>query len=363
MRDAGAEIAAGNKLAFVQSLLGFLNLGFENLIVQCRSGDDFIVCTESQEGGLTDGFVSHFHFQGLSARAIHFDSICNELAPSLTVDHLLNTPTTNDAEWAHVLFAAPTLAAHRFPAPSRAPGGNSSVVVSENDGISLLLAKQTDGVALTWNGTATRLLKSFSPALVAGVCLAVSGQSTVDAGQLTVPASAYYEVGPASLCTPGPSPAVTSMSPASGSAMGGYSITILGTGFDAGTRVRIGDFYASDVVVVNGTTLTCRMVPGHPGEAIVTVINASGQSANASFTYVDPGPIPGGVAITARSGARSAGSSARLGGKHRSVLAVLRRAVVLVELTDAVLEVVELIGQLSDLLLLATHAAGAGNRR
>jgi hypothetical protein len=299
MRDAGAEIAAGNKLAFVQSLLGFFNLGFENLIVQCRSGDDFIVCTDSQEGGLADGFVSHFHFENLSARAIHLDSICNELAPSATVENLLNTPTTNGTVWGHVLLAAPALATERSPARWTGPGGSTSVTSSANDAISLQLGKQATDVALTWNGPATRLLKSLSPTLEAGVCLAVSGQSTADAGQLTVPTSVYYETGADSLCTPGSSPAVASITPAAGSAMGGYPITVLGTGFDAATRVKIGELYASDVVVVNDTTLTGRMVPGRSGDALVTVINAAGQSAHATFTYVDPGPIPGGVEITA----------------------------------------------------------------
>jgi hypothetical protein len=40
-------------------------------------------------------------------------------------------------------------------------------------------------------------------------------------------------------------------------------------------------------------------MPGNPGEKAVTVIDGAGQSAHATFTYVDPGPTPGSVEITA----------------------------------------------------------------
>ncbi len=216
MRDAGVELAAGNGLALLKAALGLFNFAFENAIVQCDSGDDFIVCSDSQRGGLSGSHVSDFHFESLSARAIHLDSICNENAPSTTAEHLLNTPTTNVVEWGHVLPAAPP--------PSLAP-------------------------------------------------VATTG-------------------GPLSLA---------SMSPASGSAMGGYPVTLLGTGFDATVKVRIGAFNASQVAVVDATTITCRVPPGNPGSTAVTVSNGAGQTASTTFTYTDPGPVPGGVAITAPS--------------------------------------------------------------
>jgi hypothetical protein len=83
--------------------------------------------------------------------------------------------------------------------------------------------------------------------------------------------------------------------------MGGYRVTVLGTGFDATVKVRIGAFNASQVEVVNPTTLTCRVPPGNPGSSAVTVVNGAGQAASTTFTYRDPEPVPGGVAITAPS--------------------------------------------------------------
>ena len=217
MRDLGATIAADNKLAIVQSVLALYNFGFENYIVRCGSGDDFIVCTESQQGSLASSFVSDFHFENLSAKAIHLDSICNESAPSAAVDRLLNTPTMTGAEWGHVLLAA------------------------------------------------------------------------------TPPATGVGFLSPSA---PGSSLAIGTVTPATGSSMGGYPITIAGAGFDSTIRVKIGSFYASHVVAVDGNTLTFRATPGEPGGTTVTVVNGAGQSASAMFTYTDPGPVPGGVTLT-----------------------------------------------------------------
>ena len=98
-----------------------------------------------------------------------------------------------------------------------------------------------------------------------------------------------------------------SLSPASGSGRGGYRITILGSSFSATTKVKIGEFYADEVVVVNDTTITCRMMPGNPGETRITLINDAGQTATVPFTYTDPGPIPGSPCKT-RKNSRDSGA-------------------------------------------------------
>ena len=299
MRDTGVEFAGSNKLALLQSALGLFNFGFENSILRCGSGDDFIVCADSQQGGLSGSCVSDFHFESLSAAAIHLDSICNETAPSITAEHLLNTPTTNAAEWGHLLPAAPPPAPGRPTVPPKALADAVPATATGNDGISLVLGKNREDVVLSWAGAAARLLKSFSPTLAAGVCLAVSGSATTDAHQLTVLTNTYYAVGPTSLCTPRDALSIASMSPASGSTMGGSLVTLLGSGFDATVKVNVGVFSASQVVVVNATTITCRMPPGNPGPTTVTAINGAGQTASTIFTYREPEPVPGGVTITA----------------------------------------------------------------
>lgn len=298
LRNLGVETLDGASLGVLARMLEIFNLAFDEYLLKCSSGDDLIVCTDSQQGGLSGGHVDNFEYIDGSARAVHFESICREHGPSDTAERLLNTPTTDASLWGLVLPEAPPTPVSSYVGSSSLLGAAMPATNTGSDGIALSIAKQGDGVVLSWTGAASRLLKSLHVTLAAGVCLAVSGGTTTDAHQLTVPTNTYYVVGADSLCTPGASLLVASSSPASGSSMGGYPITILGTGFDATAKVRIGDFYASRVVVVNSTTITCSMMPGNPGPTTIAVINGAGQAASTTFTYVDPGPIPGGVAIT-----------------------------------------------------------------
>lgn len=88
---------------------------------------------------------------------------------------------------------------------------------------------------------------------------------------------------------------VSSVSPSSGSASGGTSVTITGTRFRVGTRpVVLFDGAAADAVtVVNDTTITCVTPPhaAYPSFAAdVLVIAADGQMAalDAAFTFNQP---------------------------------------------------------------------------
>jgi hypothetical protein len=105
-------------------------------------------------------------------------------------------------------------------------------------------------------------------------------------------------------------PAITSVTPASGPAAGGTSLTIRGSNFTAGAAVTVGGVSAASVTVVNSGTITAVTPAGAGGAAPVTVTNADGQSATlaAAFTYVPApavasvtpavGPISGGTVVT-----------------------------------------------------------------
>jgi hypothetical protein len=85
---------------------------------------------------------------------------------------------------------------------------------------------------------------------------------------------------------------VTSVTPNSGSASGGTSVTISGTGFLAGASVSIGGTAATNVNVTNGTSLTA-VTPAHAtGTVNVVVINTDGQSGllAGGFTFVAAAP-------------------------------------------------------------------------
>ena len=57
-------------------------------------------------------------------------------------------------------------------------------------------------------------------------------------------------------------PAVTGLSPTSGSDAGGTSVTITGTGFTGATVVDFGTTAATGVTVVNDTTITATSPAG-----------------------------------------------------------------------------------------------------
>lgn len=79
-----------------------------------------------------------------------------------------------------------------------------------------------------------------------------------------------------------PAPVITSISPTSGLFTGGTPVTITGENFDtpsAGTtRVYFDGNEATNVVVVNDTTITCETPGGNPGTVAVVVQNDNGTS-------------------------------------------------------------------------------------
>jgi hypothetical protein len=92
-------------------------------------------------------------------------------------------------------------------------------------------------------------------------------------------------------------PTITSTSPATGPTSGGTTITINGTNFASGATVTIGGRAATNVTVVNATTITAvtplgptSVLAGQPLDIVVT--NADGQSVTKAqaFTYFVPPP-------------------------------------------------------------------------
>ncbi|HET7436081.1 MAG TPA: IPT/TIG domain-containing protein [Thermoanaerobaculia bacterium] len=85
-----------------------------------------------------------------------------------------------------------------------------------------------------------------------------------------------------------PAVTVTSVTPDHGPYLGGTPVTIAGTGFTAGATVTFGGVAATNVVVVNATSITAK-TPAHAGGAVnvtVTNTNTSSGTANNAFTYV-----------------------------------------------------------------------------
>lgn len=133
-------------------------------------------------------------------------------------------------------------------------------------------------------------------------------------------------------------PVVTAVSPASGSAAGGTSITITGTGFPAGATVSVGGAPATNVSVVSATQIVATTPAGTAGPAAVTVTAPGGAISGlaSAFTFtsagtsttppadgdipaitsVNPatGPASGGTGITITGSGFMSGASVRIGG-------------------------------------------------
>lgn len=87
-------------------------------------------------------------------------------------------------------------------------------------------------------------------------------------------------------------PGVSNVAPASGPTAGGTSITINGTGFQAGAAITVGGVACDDTVLVSATEMTCTTGPGAAGSVSVVVTNPGslpGTLPN-GFTYVGPNP-------------------------------------------------------------------------
>jgi hypothetical protein len=82
-------------------------------------------------------------------------------------------------------------------------------------------------------------------------------------------------------------PTVSGVSPNSGSTLGGTAVTIAGANFASGATVSFGGKAASNVVVVNTTTITA-VTPSHAAGAVTVSVTVNGGSGSrtSGFTYV-----------------------------------------------------------------------------
>lgn len=73
-------------------------------------------------------------------------------------------------------------------------------------------------------------------------------------------------------------PRIFSIAPTSGALQGGTLLTIEGSGFVSGAKVKVGEISCSQVTFVTDKTLTC-LTPGHgAGSVGITVINPDSQT-------------------------------------------------------------------------------------
>ena len=89
-----------------------------------------------------------------------------------------------------------------------------------------------------------------------------------------------------------PAPAVSAVSPNSGTTNGGTSVTISGSGFSTGATVMIGGLPATNINVTNSASITAT-TPAHAAGAVdVAVTNTNGlrSTLNGGYTYTSTPP-------------------------------------------------------------------------
>ena len=94
-------------------------------------------------------------------------------------------------------------------------------------------------------------------------------------------------------------PAISTVTPTTGSTGGGTLLTIYGSGFVSGAYVSVGGVLSPSVTVQSSSQLTALTPPGVAGAVQVVVINPDGLTAFASgFTYttgITTNPNTGGL--------------------------------------------------------------------
>ena len=115
-----------------------------------------------------------------------------------------------------------------------------------------------------------------------------------------------------------PPPTFTSITPSTGTRLGGTPVTIVGTNFVSGgsLAVTIGGAAATNVSVTDSTHITAITPAGTAGAATwVNITSGDGQSVNTPgrYTYVEPPTITG---ISPSSGIRASGTSVTITGTN-----------------------------------------------
>jgi len=103
-----------------------------------------------------------------------------------------------------------------------------------------------------------------------------------------------------------PTPSITSISPSSGLASGGSTVTISGENFRQSSSVSFGSNNATNVTVIDSNTITVTVPAGTAGDTTIKVTGDTGVSNSVNYTYITAGS--GNLKIV-ESGGDSSGST------------------------------------------------------
>ncbi|MGH6760857.1 MAG: IPT/TIG domain-containing protein [Phyllobacterium sp.] len=228
-------------------------------------------------------------------------------ATAVTFDGVAATAITvvNDTT---ITATTPAHAAGAVAVAVMTPGGNASLpngftYAAPGPTISSVapnIGPATGGTVVTITGTGFTGATAVTIGGTAATGITIVNDTTISA---TTPAHAAGAVAVA-VVTPGgnaslpngftyaaPVPTIASVAPATGSTVGGTSVTITGTGFTGATAMTFGGTPATSFTVNNDTSITAT-TPAHAAGAVAIAVTTPGGNASlpSGFTYAAPIP-------------------------------------------------------------------------
>ena len=189
------------------------------------------------------------------------------------------------------------------PAAGRTAGGNTVTISG---------AHLTGATAVSFGGNAAVSFTVVSDTQVTATVPAGS-PGTIDV-RVTTP-NGTSVAAPADRYAYTPAPTVTGISPASGTTLGGTSVTITGANLAGASAVTIGGAVCTAISGVTATSLSCMTSAGSAGAASVLVTTPGGtNAANTLYTYIPPAPTV--TAISPTSGTTLGGTGVTITGTN-----------------------------------------------
>jgi hypothetical protein len=191
------------------------------------------------------------------------------------------------------------------PASGSTLGGDAVTVTGSNFDLTAVV---TIGA-----GTATAVVITADDTLT---CLTPAGVESPPAADVTVTTSGGTATLPAAFTYTAPAlPQVTGVAPPTGTTAGGTAVTVTGTELNAASEVTFGGVPATNVTVVDATTITCDTPPGAAGAVRVEVTTPAGTGGlDAAFTYTAAIPVPDPQSVTPNTGSTAGGTPVTIAG-------------------------------------------------
>ncbi|MFL6374365.1 MAG: IPT/TIG domain-containing protein [Pyrinomonadaceae bacterium] len=207
--------------------------------------------------------------------------------------------------------AAPAPAVTSVSPTSGSTSGGTSVTITGTNFTGATAVSFGGTPATTFTVNSATSITATAPAHAAGT---VDVTVTTSGGTSAISASDHYTYN-----APTPAPAVTNVSPTSGTTGGGTSVTIAGTNFTGATAVSFGGTAATSFTVNSATSITATSPAHAAGTVDITVTTTGGTSATSAsdqFTFNAPIPAPSVTGVSPTSGSTSGGTSVVITGSN-----------------------------------------------